>query len=333
MSMGGGMGWRMQIPINGEKIVLWSLFLNKTNMFIDGFEYPDELFNEKGFCENDLWLNDIPGSSKYRNEKLIGSIHKDGQYQMKINDIHYDFTQNDKGMICINVSEKRSITAYKITEKNMRCRNIIFNMTDTFTQDGTIQTCANGFHSCISIYDCLEYYDAVCDADLKFFEVKIWGMVMIDLFNNKCCSENIKFIKEIPRSDVFISSRYSSYRGIAYFDDNLKLHNIYNKSHKLGYYIHGTPMSRDDFLKESTKIINEILTIKKSYLDSVKHLPKYQHKYKKDIKRQYRLIYSAHNKYKIDETKNLNYGISRYYSIIGIIFMVILAWIYMRRTT
>ena len=51
-----------------------------------------------------------------------------------------------------------TITAYKAFGMDLKCRDFQFGIGKTYQQDGVIERCKNGFHSCEYPIDMFNYY-------------------------------------------------------------------------------------------------------------------------------------------------------------------------------
>ena len=62
---------------------------------------------------------------------------------------------------------------YKVTDENGKCRGFQFEVGKTYTQDGELKICENGFHFCEKVADCFGYYSFI--PTNRVFEVKAIG--------------------------------------------------------------------------------------------------------------------------------------------------------------
>ena len=64
--------------------------------------------------------------------------------------------------------------AYKGTDKNMCCRGVQYEIGKTYTAEGEIKLCKNGFHACLNPIDIISYYPIVNEN--RYFEVELDGV-------------------------------------------------------------------------------------------------------------------------------------------------------------
>jgi len=83
--------------------------------------------------------------------------------------------------------------AYKVTDENMKCRDFQFELNKEYVCEGEIIPCKNGFHSCIKLSDCFNYYSF--NPNNRVFEVELSGKIKND--KDKSASEKIIFIREL----------------------------------------------------------------------------------------------------------------------------------------
>ena len=87
--------------------------------------------------------------------------------------------------------------AYKATDKNMRCMGFPYNCTDTFTTQGDIVLCKNGFHVCQKLFDIQKYYSP---ANSRIWLVEVSEEMMGD--DDKSVHRTIKFVRELSFYEV-----------------------------------------------------------------------------------------------------------------------------------
>ena len=101
---------------------------------------------------------------------------------------------------------------YKAFDKNLKCRDMQYEIGKEYTFDGDPILCEQGFHFCKSIVDCYRFY-ARSD-NTRICEVLPLGKVKTD--GIKYCTNKIKIIKEIDnlRAKTNISETSSGYCNI-----------------------------------------------------------------------------------------------------------------------
>ena len=102
---------------------------------------------------------------------------------------------------------------YKAFDKNLKCRDMQYEIGKEYTFDGDPIPCEQGFHFCKSITDCYKFYSK--SESTRICEVMPLGKVVTD-DNIKYCTNKIKIIKEIdnPRAKTNISETSSGYCNI-----------------------------------------------------------------------------------------------------------------------
>jgi len=91
------------------------------------------------------------------------------------------------------------IKAYKVFDKDWKCRDFQFEVGKTFTQKGKPILCENGFHFCRQLVNCFSYYSF--DNNNKVAEIEVLGDIVGNP-DDKECSCKIKIVKEISWFDV-----------------------------------------------------------------------------------------------------------------------------------
>lgn len=100
---------------------------------------------------------------------------------------------------------------YKATNNDMTCRGYQFELDKTFTLDGPLKICNNGFHFCQNVQDVFEFYDSYT---LRIFEVEAFGDIITK--QQKSCALSIKFVRELTTQEIIDAIANSSYHSEKY---------------------------------------------------------------------------------------------------------------------
>ncbi len=87
------------------------------------------------------------------------------------------------------------IIAYKGFDKDLKCRGFQFEVGKTYSVEGDVVPCENGFHACKSPQDVFEYYPPAS----RFCKVLLSGSVKYK--DNKAASQSITILEEISLVD------------------------------------------------------------------------------------------------------------------------------------
>lgn len=90
---------------------------------------------------------------------------------------------------------------YKAFNKDWTCRGFQYEVGKKFKYDGEIRMCDSGFHFCTSLADCFTYY-SFDKEETVIAEVEAIGQVIENRSDSKCCTDEIKILKELSWSDV-----------------------------------------------------------------------------------------------------------------------------------
>lgn len=91
--------------------------------------------------------------------------------------------------------------SYKVFDGHLRCRGYQYEVGKKYRHDGAVDICENGFHSCLTLADCFDYYDF--DPKNRVCEVQIWGEMDCELVGNtKVASEYIFIARELSWHEV-----------------------------------------------------------------------------------------------------------------------------------
>ena len=117
-----------------------------------------------------------------------------------------------------------TITAYKGFDKDLKCRGFQFEVGDTYTQDGHVEACRNGFHACASPFDVWSDYTPAMS---RFAIVEQSGDIARHESDSKIASATIHIRAELTLPE-FIQ------RGVEWIVDNAKgkekIHNTGDQS-------------------------------------------------------------------------------------------------------
>jgi len=83
--------------------------------------------------------------------------------------------------------------AYKVTDKNMQCRGFQFELGKIYSVEGKVVPCENGFHACVRLVDCFNYY--TFHPDNRVFEVELSGETIKK--GDKVVARSVKLVKEL----------------------------------------------------------------------------------------------------------------------------------------
>ena len=93
----------------------------------------------------------------------------------------------------VDVIFPKVILGYKVTNKDMVCRDFKFELSKTYTHKGRVVICESGFHFCKELKECFNYYSF--DSNNRVF--KIEGSGDFDFNSDKVTVEHIKFVEEL----------------------------------------------------------------------------------------------------------------------------------------
>ena len=96
------------------------------------------------------------------------------------------------------MSEK-VIKSYKAFDKNMRCRDLQYEVGKEYEMDGEIKCCERGFHACKSPLEVWDHYDML---NSRFAEVEQSGKIDKEGNSTKVCSSHIKIKTELKLADI-----------------------------------------------------------------------------------------------------------------------------------
>ena len=86
---------------------------------------------------------------------------------------------------------------YKVTKPDMTCRGYQYELGKVYQHEGNISLCNEGFHFCLQIQHCFNYYDF--DPKNKVFEIKYGNIITED---DKSVTNTIEFVREVEWSEV-----------------------------------------------------------------------------------------------------------------------------------
>ena len=87
---------------------------------------------------------------------------------------------------------------YKVFNPGWTCRDFQYEVGKTYTHDGTLKVCGNGFHFCEKAIDCFNYYSF--DPNNKVAEVEAVGDVLTD--GDKSVTNKLVIVREVEWSEL-----------------------------------------------------------------------------------------------------------------------------------
>ncbi len=88
--------------------------------------------------------------------------------------------------------------AYKVFKSDWKCREFKYELGKKYHHKGDISICSSGFHACVELIDCFDFYDF--NSKNKVALVELGGHIIHE--NNKSVCSEIEIIKEISWNDV-----------------------------------------------------------------------------------------------------------------------------------
>ena len=136
------------------------------------------------------------------------------------------------------------LSGFKGFNSDMTCRGFQFEVGKEYAQDDDLIVGSIGFHFCFKAPDVLNYYDLRKDHTMRVCEILASGN--IDIGDDKCATNKIKIVREIPREEFLRNYCTGKF--------------IFPKNHKYEYayfkdgYLHGSSESEPTILlKDGTK--------------------------------------------------------------------------------
>jgi hypothetical protein len=109
----------------------------------------------------------------------------------------------------MKMEDMKRVKAFKVFNSDWTCRDFKYEVGKEYFQNGTIKLCENGFHACINLVDCFNYYSF--NSENKVAEVELFGTFDETKENNKICASNIKIIKELSWEFVLKNCNSGNY--------------------------------------------------------------------------------------------------------------------------
>ena len=106
----------------------------------------------------------------------------------------------------------KKMKGYKAFNKDLKCRDMQYEIGKEYSLDGEPIICKRGFHFCKSIADCYSFYEM--SEDTRICEITASGTIVTDNDAIKYCTNKIKIVREVknPREKSNLSKTSSGYR-------------------------------------------------------------------------------------------------------------------------
>ena len=115
---------------------------------------------------------------------------------------------------------KKTITAYKGFDKDLKCRDFQYEIGKEYEIDGEIKVCEKGFHACENPLEVFNYYLLDKDCDLaRFCEVEQSGNIDKENSTTKICSSKIKIKAELKLANIIKA-------GVEWIKEKVKQNNL-----------------------------------------------------------------------------------------------------------
>ena len=126
----------------------------------------------------------------------------------------------------------KKITGYKVFDPEWKCRGFQYKVGETYRLHDEPKCCEKGFHFCVRLADCFEYYDF--DLRNKVALVKASGL--IDKRDNKICASTITIVRELSWADVLQKLNVGDYNTGRHNAGNYNSGDYNSGARNSGYY-------------------------------------------------------------------------------------------------
>ena len=90
--------------------------------------------------------------------------------------------------------------AYKVFNSDWTCRGMKYEVGKIYSTEEKPKICKKGFHYCLKLIDCFNYYSF--DPENKVAEVEVLGDIAVSPEGDKECTNKIKIVREISWHEV-----------------------------------------------------------------------------------------------------------------------------------
>lgn len=84
---------------------------------------------------------------------------------------------------------------YKAFDKDLKCKDMQYEIGKTYELSGNLKMCINGFHYCETIADCYKYYPTT--SNTRICEIEATGDIEKEI--DKYCTNKITIIRELDK--------------------------------------------------------------------------------------------------------------------------------------
>ena len=121
-----------------------------------------------------------------------------------------------------NLKKEEAIKGFKAFSKNLTCKDYQFEIGKTYTHDGNIIICEQGFHFCKNPFDVLNYYDLI---DSRFCEVIGYGQIDEKTDDTKICCSIIEIVREVNLNELISFANDYLYNSVKNVKDSFSKEN------------------------------------------------------------------------------------------------------------
>ena len=89
---------------------------------------------------------------------------------------------------------------YKVFNKDWTCRRFQYKVGESYEIDKEPKVCNTGFHFCLKVSDCFNFYDFTYEN--KVAEVEAYGDIDQEEDGSKYCTNKIRIVREITQDEV-----------------------------------------------------------------------------------------------------------------------------------